>query len=583
MRRFLACLALALCLAPPSARAGAAAGYLGELIGRAVEARLDERREWLDLVHYRPDLLGPGYTSMVDSPGFFGAPDGKTDPRAELVATLEGFFAPDRGPGEPRQHPQCARIARYRWLRSELGFDPARLPERPCPAFEAWYARLNPERLTLVFPAAYLNNPSSMFGHTLLRVDAPGQDERTRLLAYAINYGAEADPGDGMLFAVKGLTGLYRGSFSVFPYYEKVKQYSDLEDRDIWEYRLNLDREEIRRLMEHLWELDGQYFDYYFFGENCSYLLLALLDVARPGVALADRFRLWVIPGETVRAVVGDAGLVEEVVFRPSARTEIEYRRRALDDRQRRLMAGLAGGEVDPDGPEPAALDPVRRAAAIEVAEEVVEYRLRSGELTREEAAPLALGLLRARSRIPVERALPSVPAPAVRPDEGHRPWRFALGLGAVDGEPFQRIGLRGGYHGLLDPAGGYVRGAEIAFLDLELRRYQDGGDVALDALTLVEIQSVVPRDRVFRPVSWRLGAGFERLREEDGDAVGDLAFALRGGGGPSFEPAGGVLLSGFAEAALYAPEFAPEDWRLGLGPRLGLLWSATPRWRLHL
>ena len=32
------------------------------------------------------------------------------------------------------------------------------------------------------------------------------------------------------------------------------------------------------------------------------------------------------------------------------------------------------------------------------------------------------------------------------------------------------------GVFGLLDPAGGYPRGAEIAFLDLELRRYQDGG-----------------------------------------------------------------------------------------------------------
>lgn len=43
----------------------------------------------------------------------------------------------------------------------------------------------------LVFPAAYLNSPSSMFGHTLLRIDqADVTSNNTALLSYALNFGA---------------------------------------------------------------------------------------------------------------------------------------------------------------------------------------------------------------------------------------------------------------------------------------------------------------------------------------------------------------------------------------------------------
>ena len=70
-----------------------------------------------------------------------------------------------------------------------------------------------------------------------------------------------------------------------------------LENRDVWEYELNLEPHEIERLLAHTWELGFTRFDYYFFDENCSYHLLSLLDVARPGVELTDPSHL-----------VGDSG-----------------------------------------------------------------------------------------------------------------------------------------------------------------------------------------------------------------------------------------------------------------------------------
>jgi len=35
------------------------------------------------------------------------------------------------------------------------------------------------------------------------------------------------------------------------PYYLKVREYNDMENRDVWEYELNLSPEEIDRLLMH--------------------------------------------------------------------------------------------------------------------------------------------------------------------------------------------------------------------------------------------------------------------------------------------------------------------------------------------
>src|SRR5690606_31123195 len=136
-----------------------------------------------------------------------------------------------------------------RWLREQLALTD--LPAVTCAEYAAWYADIDPHSTVLVFPDAYLNSPSSMFGHTLLRIDSPDmQDNGTALLSYALNFGAMVEQMDNsMLYAWKGLAGGYPGQFSLLPYRDKISEYSSLENRDLWEYRLDLTPEETGRLV----------------------------------------------------------------------------------------------------------------------------------------------------------------------------------------------------------------------------------------------------------------------------------------------------------------------------------------------
>ena len=293
---------LVLCFIGNTSQSRAAdVSYLHELQQRAETAGLHWQRYWHLLLHYRPTLVG-GYESEADEAGYFLAPNGKTDPKTELEATLAQFFSTEPV-GRSRQPARGAFIARYHWLKAELAIDDARLPAELCERFNSWLKELNPASMTLIFPSAYLNNPSSMFGHLLLRVDQRGQTEQTRLLAYTINYSADVTTDNGFVFAVLGVAGGFKGYFSSHPYYIKAREYGDFENRDLWEYRLNLTPEQIERLLMHTWEMGNASFDYFFFKETCAYQILSLIEVADPDIHLTDRFWFYTFPSDGVRLI----------------------------------------------------------------------------------------------------------------------------------------------------------------------------------------------------------------------------------------------------------------------------------------
>ncbi|MBA3683744.1 MAG: DUF4105 domain-containing protein, partial [Planctomycetes bacterium] len=286
---------------------------LSVALARAAELRLHRDPYWLTLLHYRDGR------STIDDPTFFLTRDGDRDAAGELVATLTGVLRGD-APGTPEpQHPMLGKAiaarfpARTEWLCAQLGIPRAGLPVDGPAQVDAQLADIQPRGLVLVFASGYLSSPASMFGHTLLlvrgRADSP-------LLAQGVNYAAQVPAtGSDPFSAIKGLFGVYHGLFSVLPYHRKVQEYTDLNQRDLWEYELAMTPEDVRRLMLHAWELQGIWSSYWFFDENCSFNLAALLESARPGLKLSQRAGAWVLPADTVRWV-RDAGLISSVSYR---------------------------------------------------------------------------------------------------------------------------------------------------------------------------------------------------------------------------------------------------------------------------
>jgi hypothetical protein len=541
--------------------------YLEELLARAERDRLAAEPGWAHLLHLEERALGPP-RSTVRSAWFFLDAKGAEDPAAELRATLRAFFDPtERAPRE--ESAQCIFGARYAWLRERLQFDPARLPPQACTRRAAWMQALRPDRIWAVFPSAYLNSPASMFGHTLLRLDGPEVRDGTPLLAYAANYVAETPETNGLVFAVKGLAGGYVGQYSVLPYYEKVKEYARLESRDLWEYPLDLDAAARERLLLHLWELRGAAFTYFFFTKNCSYQLLTLLRVADPRVDWGSAFAWWAIPTDTLRALEGLRGAP---VFRPALATELRARADAVGPEGQRRADALARGTV--------AAAPDDGAAVLDLAQALLQYRLAESDLTPELARPRALALLRARAATGLRDEGLTIAPPAVEPTAGHATARGVLGLrsGKRQGEQLT-LRWRPAYHDLLDPPGGYGSGQQLVFADLGLDLDLQDGSLRLDHLVAVDLVSVAHRDRLVRPISWRVR--FAHERPDLGLGADPRITRLAGGPGLAWGRDGRWSLFAFAEVQAEAASARDRGHALQAGVRLGSLAHPAPRWTL--
>ncbi|KMN10938.1 MULTISPECIES: Lnb N-terminal periplasmic domain-containing protein [Pseudomonas] len=488
---------------------------------------------WISLGHYEARKLG-GWRSYVSDDKFFLAADGAHHPDAELRATVEALYAPV-SLGD--KHPQCVYPARTRWLKAQLNLND--LPKVECAEFTQWFTDVAPHSTVMIFPAAYLNSPSSMFGHTLLRIDqADVQSNKTALLSYAINFGAYIEGSDNsILYAWKGLAGGYPGLFALVPYQEKLSEYRSLENRDLWEYRLNLTPEETQRMVEHVWELKQIQFDYFFFDENCSYRLLELLQVARPGLQLTTQFPLTAIPTDTVKAVK-EAGLVESIEYRPSRERELLDRAKVLDPEEQQWVLQVSADQTQLQNPTFMALPKARQALIIDAAYRLERYR--ANGLERDTG--------RSQRSYELLRAINQNPAPELQverpelPENGHESRTWQLGAGSRDDKAFAEYGLRMAYHDLNDNAPGFPLGAQIEILQLKLRQYE-GNKWQVQQLDLANIRSLTPRNALLQPWSWQVGGGLERVLGKHGSER--LVTHVNGGAGGTWQLSDNLL--GFA------------------------------------
>ncbi|USW96778.1 DUF4105 domain-containing protein [Pseudomonas proteolytica] len=479
---------------------------------------------WLSLGHYEAGKIS-GWRSYVSDQKFFIAKDGAHHPDAELKATVEALYAP-ASLGE--KHTQCVYPARTRWLKDQLQLSD--LPAVDCAEFKQWFKDVAPHSAVMIFPAAYLNSPSSMFGHTLLRIDqADVQSNKTALLSYAINFGAYIEGSDNsILYAWKGLMGGYPGLFALVPYQEKLSEYRSLENRDLWEYRLNLTQVETERMVEHVWELKQIQFDYFFFDENCSYRLLELLQVARPGLRLTEQFPLTAIPTDTVKAVK-DAGLVEKIDYRPSRERELLERAKPLDSDEQQWVLKISDDQKQLQDPTFKSLGKDRQALIIDAAYRLGRYRANGLERDSE----------RSQRSFELLRAINQNPAPDLQierpglPENGHESRTWQAGIGTRGDKAFGEYGLRMAYHDLNDNAEGFPLGAQIEILQMKLRQYE-GNNWQLQQLDLATIRSLTPRNELLQPLSWQVTGGLERVPGKHDDET--LVSHVNGGAGGTWQ-----------------------------------------------
>jgi hypothetical protein len=483
--------------------------------------KLANTEQWKALLHINTQNDKSDLESYVDDPSFFLATDGEVNPKNELLATIASL--------KSQTETQCKFPARTLFLLENIKGLAKEVKPSVCQEYLDWRNKLNTTRVVLVFASAQLNSPSSMYGHTFLRFDPDNVEQNSTYLSYALNFGANVTEGDaGFLYAAKGLTGGYPGHFAANPYFEKIKEYNKLENRDLWEYELNLSQHEINAMLAHVWELQGISFEYYFFDENCSFRLLELLDVARPALNLVNNFPVTAMPLDTVR-VVQEAGLVQDAHYRPSILTELKAQLAMLNNYEQQLALELSQDINVLESQEFTQLTTQHQQLIVDSAYRYLRYQNtfngRPKEVTRRSYL-----LLRQLNKNPSTLTIP-IEQP-VRPDFGHQTSMFGVSIGENIGQSFAEVKYRGSYHDLLDPQSGYYTGMSLNMVNIMVRAYEEG--VKLEKAELLDIVSLSARSSYFSPWSWKANISVEQQWTVDKEV---LVTQGSGGGGVSYQP----------------------------------------------
>ena len=448
-----------------------------------------QQKQWRRLLHYS------GNKSAVITPDFFVAADGALNPAAELNESIRLLDTQPPTVDEKVSF-QCRYPLRTRFLAETLN---KHWPTQNCPLLQFWRDKLATVEVDLVFASSFLGNPASSFGHTLLKFVRRGPQGKPRhdLLSYGVSYGANVTSNNALSYMFNGTFGYFYGVFTIAPYADKLREYNFIDNRDLWNFELDLTPEQIKQVIDHLWELRDARMRYYFFDRNCSYQILTFLEAIDPSLDISKSFNLWVIPLDTVRAL-HRAGKVKSFNLRLAREKVITNKLQQLTAAEKKsvLIAQeslhLSGNETS------AALDTLIDVNILQINNKPNDKSIQEFQNQ----------VLLARQNQPTSEEMSNI----LKPEEG--PHQKSLAQVVFVGGAF--------YNDKSTPAfGGRVVGknwlesqlgmdpqAELVAADFRLRIAQQ--ILALSKLDLVRASSLAPTRYLFPHTAWRLHLGGE-------------------------------------------------------------------------
>jgi len=249
----------------------------------AMDKNLYEDKVWKNLLH-----LDKNDNPSINTPTFlFSYKDFSS--KSELEKTIKAFKKDKRF--------ICKFPARYLWLSKndalDFNFDLQR-----CKEFEYYRKNTNPYNISLVYVSEDVSNPTSMMGHIFFKLD--GINYKGDKVENAISFFTIIDTFNLPYLAIESTLLGMNGYFVLKPYHKQIAQYIKNKERNIWEYSLDLNKEQIKLLSYHFWELKDVDITYYFTGYNCATIVDDMLNIVSKS-SIKDNFNLWLTPKDVIK------------------------------------------------------------------------------------------------------------------------------------------------------------------------------------------------------------------------------------------------------------------------------------------
>lgn len=270
-----------------------------DLIEKTIEEhKIYNNKVWKSLIHYHNNKPSINDKSFLLSYGNFSL-------KNELLYTIRKF----------QEDPaiRCKYPARYQWVKNNIDINLSDYSTSECKELNEYKLKTNPESIDLIFVSENVKNPSSMFGHIFFKLTGKylNKDREHSVSFYTVLNHLNLP----LLFYESTLKGM-KGYFILSPYKEQLQKYSNEENRNVWEYKLKLTKEQIQLLYLHFWELKDVNIAYYFTDFNCATIASEIMSIAY--IKDDESTILWKTPRDVVNEVYNNE-LINDFKLMPSS------------------------------------------------------------------------------------------------------------------------------------------------------------------------------------------------------------------------------------------------------------------------
>ncbi|MBD3585665.1 DUF4105 domain-containing protein [Salinimonas sp. HHU 13199] len=252
-----------------------------QLIRQLDAGQAAESVVWQTLLQLKDKApLNPNYRGYLSQP---------VSAEAELIATVDLIYSSAQR--------ACHYPARKQFIESFLNLPPGSLSPERCAEYEEFRRSVPTDEAYLVFAAENVTSASSMMGHIMLRFD--GRNDENINVQHGVTFFTELNSLNIPLLLYDTLIKGKPGIFQVAPYAPFQQHYRQTEQRNVWEYTLDLNKSDKSLIAGMIWEL-GQFSpDYFFHTYNCATVTQLLLTLARP--SHLSEMDVIVTPADVVR------------------------------------------------------------------------------------------------------------------------------------------------------------------------------------------------------------------------------------------------------------------------------------------
>lgn len=312
--------------------------------------------QWLALLHLdngQPIITDPKFLLSIDD----------FSPKNELLKTLELFSTQQSS----HDNDQCRFVARAEYLQEglniALGFD-----DTKCIDYIEFRSRAPADKVSLIYASENLTQPSSMLGHSMLAIS--GKNYEGDWVDHAISFFTDLDTIN--IGSILWDT-LYVGKpahFVIEPLNKSLNYYSRNEQRNIWQYNLDLTDYKKNLLHKHLWELRNLNIDYLFHTHNCATFSFDIVSVAKPELMSARQ--RWVTPIDIVKAA-SELNMIDTVQVYPSNKWKVRMLNDFIEKDKIAMVEDFFTGKESFDFNDPLSVEMIRA---------ISQYQLDTGKIS---------------------------------------------------------------------------------------------------------------------------------------------------------------------------------------------------------